>query len=278
MANFLIATLVVFLILGGPLSLYLLIGLLNKQFGGLKAKVVRYNNEGKLGILVSWDSKSFPIKLNRVRMDFTELFTGGRSHSVSYTFDDSSAKSKSFLIPLNLSDDAYAMLVDDGPKNVANPVKKASVFIEVETTENEAKRFKISKKSIQKLLEDKAYSPSDAIELLEEQEVDKWALLTKIYPWRVVEEEEEAVAGVAAEPGAPIVRAPVTFDVTKVWIEPGCIVCDACEIEAPEVFWVQDDTCIVRENAPLADGAAIKAAAEGCPVDVIKFTKVAKAS
>jgi len=68
--------------------------------------------------------------------------------------------------------------------------------------------------------------------------------------------------------------------VTKVWIAPGCIVCDACETTCPEVFQVlhDDGTCIIRPDAlnveftkPLTE-SIIQAAAE-CPVDVIKFDK-----
>lgn len=64
--------------------------------------------------------------------------------------------------------------------------------------------------------------------------------------------------------------------VTKVWIEEGCIVCDACETAAPDVFEVKEDTCIIRPAAlnkeftkPRTE--AIQDAAEECPVDVIKF-------
>src|SRR5438552_9132246 len=64
--------------------------------------------------------------------------------------------------------------------------------------------------------------------------------------------------------------------VTKVWIAPGCIVCDACENDCPEVFDVQEETCLIRPPAMKADFLApltpsIQIAAEGCPVDVIKF-------
>ncbi|MHC4234408.1 MAG: Rieske 2Fe-2S domain-containing protein [Planctomycetota bacterium] len=69
--------------------------------------------------------------------------------------------------------------------------------------------------------------------------------------------------------------------VVKVWIEEGCIVCDACETASPEVFEVQEETCIVRPEAleaeftkPLTD--SIADAAEECPVDVIKFETVAQ--
>jgi cytochrome b6-f complex iron-sulfur subunit len=65
-------------------------------------------------------------------------------------------------------------------------------------------------------------------------------------------------------------------EVVKVWIAPGCIVCDACENDCPEVFDVQEETCIIRPPAqsesflrPLTP--SIQIAAEGCPVEVIKF-------
>ena len=70
--------------------------------------------------------------------------------------------------------------------------------------------------------------------------------------------------------------------VSKVWIDPGCIVCDACETAAPDVFEVQHDneTCVVRPEALEAEFTrpktdAIVEAAEECPVDVIKFETVA---
>jgi ferredoxin len=64
------------------------------------------------------------------------------------------------------------------------------------------------------------------------------------------------------------------FSVSKIWIEPGCIVCDACEGIYPEVFEVTDSSCIIRPGAPLNDGLKVQEAAEACPVEVIKFTKV----
>jgi len=67
--------------------------------------------------------------------------------------------------------------------------------------------------------------------------------------------------------------------VTKVWIEPGCIVCDACETAAPTVFEVLEDTCIIRPAAMTPDftkpiSEEIVDAAAECPVDVIKFETV----
>ncbi len=78
-------------------------------------------------------------------------------------------------------------------------------------------------------------------------------------------------AGSAEAGGAP---AAANFTVSKVWIEPGCIVCDACEGIYPEVFEVTDTTCLIRPGAPLDNGLKILEAAEACPVEVIKFTKI----
>src|SRR5688572_10713094 len=64
--------------------------------------------------------------------------------------------------------------------------------------------------------------------------------------------------------------------ITKVWIAPGCIVCDSCENDCPEVFDVQEDTCLIRPPAMNPDflnplTPSIITAAEGCPVEVIKY-------
>ena len=73
--------------------------------------------------------------------------------------------------------------------------------------------------------------------------------------------------------GCAAVESVPNFAVSKVWIEPGCIVCNACEDIFPEVFEVLADTCIIRPGAPLDDGLKVEEAAEACPVEVIKFTK-----
>src|SRR6476659_1731654 len=64
--------------------------------------------------------------------------------------------------------------------------------------------------------------------------------------------------------------------ITKVWIAPGCIVCDACENDCPEVFDVQEQTCVIRPPAQSTDclkplTASIFVAAEGGPAEVIKY-------
>jgi len=76
--------------------------------------------------------------------------------------------------------------------------------------------------------------------------------------------------------------------IVSVYIEDGCITCDACEEILPEVFHVTDDTCFINAEVRLDGGydrnegkAGLKPetlasfeddlldAADGCPVDVI---------
>ena len=60
--------------------------------------------------------------------------------------------------------------------------------------------------------------------------------------------------------------------VVKVWIDEGCITCDACENICPEVFKVEDDSCVIVDGVnPSEWGDDIIEAAEACPVDVILF-------
>ncbi len=66
------------------------------------------------------------------------------------------------------------------------------------------------------------------------------------------------------------------LEIVKVWIDPGCIVCDACETDCPEVFEVTETTCEIRPDAAKSAFTqnltpSIITAADGCPVDVIKF-------
>jgi len=72
----------------------------------------------------------------------------------------------------------------------------------------------------------------------------------------------------------------------SVWIDEGCIVCDACEETYPEVFHVTEDTCFIKADSRTdgnfdtnqtsksvvkddIDLEILQEAADGCPVDVI---------
>ncbi len=79
--------------------------------------------------------------------------------------------------------------------------------------------------------------------------------------------------------------------IVKVWVEEGCTVCNECESSAPEVFHVTDETSVIKGEAredgntdeneeaksPLKGDIGVELeeeiieAAEGCPVDIIKY-------
>ena len=60
--------------------------------------------------------------------------------------------------------------------------------------------------------------------------------------------------------------------VVKVWIDEGCITCDACENIVPEVFHVEEDSCVIVDGVnPSEWSDDIIKAADACPVDVILF-------
>ena len=64
--------------------------------------------------------------------------------------------------------------------------------------------------------------------------------------------------------------------VTKVWIEEGCMGCEACTATAPEVFELHGDRCRIRPAALRPDftiprTVMIRDAAEECPVEAIRF-------
>jgi len=63
--------------------------------------------------------------------------------------------------------------------------------------------------------------------------------------------------------------------IKKVWIEEGCISCGLSEDNCSEVFKLKDGIATVLENVDyLGLEEKIIDAAEGCPVEVIKYEEV----
>jgi len=277
MGNLVISILVVGAMLVGPLILLALIKIISRIFGDLSISFEqnKNNTESPLQIAVNWDAKSYPYKINRIKIDFTELVRGGRASSFSFTYEDKRYLKRPFVLPLKLSTEQLAMLTDNSSSQKL--LSNSSLSVEIEQTNGKSIRKKIKKLALLKQINNSQAltSSNDNFQLLEAKEIDSWSVFTRVFPWREIVEVE--VETKAAKPKAKAgKKVELDFVVTKVWIEPGCIVCDACEDEAPDVFQVLSDTCIVRDNAPLVDTAAIVAAAEGCPVDVIKFDQKAK--
>ncbi len=61
------------------------------------------------------------------------------------------------------------------------------------------------------------------------------------------------------------------MSISKVWIEEGCIACGLCEDTCPEVFEMEDIAVVKADAVFDGNEDAIIEAAEGCPVEVIKY-------
>lgn len=219
-----------------------------------------------------------PINVVKVRL-FNPF--GTPTHiEVAKKFDD---QKSSFAIDLDMGPAYINLLGAKGFEKATVQIelgsKSASVFYQYDM-----KALKFSKKitdaektvtEYQNQKEDKDYIPYGAnIAIPQESMIadtvpGKGAQLA--LPTNPAFEEYFQSLGGGGDAGAKTEQE--NFSVSKVWIEPGCIVCDACETIFPEVFEVTADTCIIRPDAPLDDGLRVEEAAEACPVEVIKYTK-----
>ncbi len=225
--------------------------------------------------ICKWDQDAEPVKFDRVRVHLFNPF--GLPTEVDITRE------------FNPSDVDFARDIDMGEKFKtilsATNLEKASIEIEV-IASKESTTHKHSMKATDFVLKIKnALKPLSEVEaqfvVVKEKarfEIPERTFISPPLPKTAKQLKMASnpmfageFAGAVAGGGSAPVAA--NYAVTKVWIEPGCIVCDACEAIAPLVFEVTDSTCIIRPGAPLDDGLKIQDAAEACPVEVIKFTK-----
>lgn len=63
------------------------------------------------------------------------------------------------------------------------------------------------------------------------------------------------------------------MSITKVWVEEDCSSCGVCEDICPEVFLLKDIATVIEGVNYSEYDAKIREAADGCPVEVIKFSE-----
>jgi ferredoxin len=61
--------------------------------------------------------------------------------------------------------------------------------------------------------------------------------------------------------------------IAKVWAEDGCISCGVCEDICPQVFLIKDISTVIEDMNFSEYDAKIRETADGCPVEVIKFSE-----
>jgi ferredoxin len=59
--------------------------------------------------------------------------------------------------------------------------------------------------------------------------------------------------------------------IKKVWMEEGCTSCGLCADVCPDVFEMQDIAVVKNDADYAANNEGIKDAADGCPVEIIKY-------
>lgn len=276
--------LVVNLVLGlGALSL--LIGTFETLFGKPRLTILRSTKSGNFFAFgFKWNSAKDPADIDTIRLRLFNPYGSPTQVEVSKSFD-------SFR-------ESFAAEIDMGPGYIdllgAKNFDLAQIEIEVASARDGVSfKFMMKGPKFKKLI-------SDANLTVEQFSTDNKIGETKsskppiVIPIRNFVADtvpgkgaqlaiatnpafENYFAGAAAPAakGAAAAAAPTAenFSVAKVWIEPGCIVCNACEDIYKDVFEVTSDTCLIRPGAPLDDGLRIQEAAEACPVEVIKYTK-----
>ena len=258
-------------------ALSLLSGALNFLFVKPKIKILK-SQHGENGFAFSfvWDQSAEPVSFDRLKIQLFNPFGNPVQMEITREFEASKID--------------FARDLDLGTKfkelRSAKGLDGATVEIEVSSTKDNV-THQISMKG--NSFKEKYSSASETAAEVSENfsppkvtpkfEIPERSFISAPLPktgkaLKISTNPEFAAqfAGVGSSDATGGVAAAVNYLVSKVWIEPGCIVCDACEGIYPEVFEVTDSTCLIRPGAPLNDGLRIQEAAEACPVEVIKFT------
>ena len=258
-------------------ALSLLSGALNFLFVKPKIEILKSKlGDNGFAFTFKWDQDAEAVKFDRVRLHLFNPFGSPKEIDITREFDGSDVD---FARDIDMGENLKKLLS-------ATPLDKATIEIEVTAT-RESVTHKQTMKADQFIAKRNEASKSveDVAELFVVKkekalfEIPERTFISPPLP-KTAKQLKMATnpifagefAGAAAGGGAAA-PAVENFSVSKVWIEPGCIVCDACEAIFPEVFEVTDSTCIIRPGAPLNDGLKIQESAEACPVEVIKFTR-----
>lgn len=256
-------------------ALSLLSGALHFLFGRPKIDFLKseYSVNG-FAFAFKWDSSREPAKFNKIRLRLFNPFGSPTQVEVTREFE---GRTSDFAYDLDLGNPFKEILSAKGFDEAIIQIEVSSIEGVVHQLEMKGKDFltKIKAASMSaaefndkyKLVIDKPkFTIPDRTFIAPALPKSGKALKLATNP------EFAGSFGTGSDTGVAAV-AVENYTVAKVWIEPGCIVCNACEGIFPEVFEVTSTTCLIRPAAPLNDGLKIQEAAEACPVEVIKFNR-----
>ena len=274
-AAFMVINLVV-----GLAALSLLFGTFETLFGKPKITLLRASKSGNIFAFgFKWNSSKEPAALDTIRLRLFNPFGSPTQVEVSKPFE---AKKSSFAVEVDMGPGFIELLgakgFDMATLQIEVVSSKDGVVFQFDMKGSKFKKLvfdanqTLAEYVAQKHLDVKKNSKSPI-------DIPMRSFIADTVPGRGPQlklSTNPVFAGefAGASAGAAAATGPVAqnFKIAKVWIEPGCIVCNACEDIYKDVFEVLADTCIIRPNAPLDDGLRMQEAAEACPVEVIKYT------
>ncbi len=274
-AAFMVINLVV-----GLAALSLLFGTFETLFGKPKITLLRASKSGNIFAFgFKWNSAKEPAALDTIRLRLFNPFGSPTQVEVSKPFE---AKKSSFAVEVDMGPGFIELLgakgFDMATLQIEVVSSKDGVVFQFDMKGSKFKKLvfdanqTLAEYVAQKHLDVKKNSKSPI-------DIPTRSFIADTVPGRGPQlklSTNPVFAGefAGASAGAAAATGPVAqnFKIAKVWIEPGCIVCNACEDIYKDVFEVLADTCIIRPNAPLDDGLRMQEAAEACPVEVIKYT------
>lgn len=278
-AIFLVINLVV-----GLAALSLLFGTFETLFGKPKLTLLRSTKSGNFFAFgFKWNSAKEPASIDTIKLRLFNPFGNPTQVEVIQSFD---AKQSSFATEVNMGPGFIELL---GAKNL----DFGMVQIEISSKKNGISfQFDMKGPKFKKLVSEanqtvEQFIASNKLDTVKTSkppiDIPIRSFIADTVPGRgpqlKLATNPNFAGDFTAAPtstggaGGATADAVPNFAVSKVWIEPGCIVCNACEDIYKDVFEVLADTCIIRPGAPLDDGLRIQEAAEACPVEVIKFTQ-----
>jgi len=259
-------------------ALSLLSGALNFLFVKPKIEIIK-TTLGDVGFAftLKWDQDAEPVTYDKIRIRLFNPFGSPTEVDITREFDGST---NDFVRDLDMGDQLKRILSASNLEKATIEVEviaskdsvtqkqtfKASDFVALreaatQTAEDLAPKFTVVREKPLYTLNDRTFISPPLPKTAKQLKMASNPMFAGDF------------AGAAVAGGGAAGPAVENFTLAKVWIEPGCIVCDACEAIFPEVFEVTDSTCLIRPGAPLNDGLKVQEAAEACPVEVIKFTK-----
>ena len=256
-------------------ALSLLSGALNFLFVKPKIEILK-SQFGEQGFAFSfvWDQSAEPVSFDRLKIHLFNPFGSPKELEITREFDGSG---DDFTRDLELGSKMREILQAQG-------LDKATIEIEVASSRDNVTHSSSMKGLVFKeKFSSAAQTATEVAEKLAPEkikpryEIPERSFISPPLPktakqLKMATNPEFAGQFAGGDVGAAAGPAVANFTIAKVWIEPGCIVCDACEAIFPEVFEVTDSTCVIRPGAPLNDGLKMQEAAEACPVEVIKYT------